>query len=111
MFLTPLQTLLTILAIAAGTILTRFLPFLLFPERKIPPVYINYLGKVLPCAIIGLLVVYCLKSISITSYPHGLPEGIAVLSILILHLWKRNALLSIAGGTLVYMLLVQFVFC
>lgn len=110
MYLTPLQTLMIIAAIALGTMFTRFLPFLLFPEKKTPPVYINYLGKVLPSAIIGLLVVYCMKSISIISSPYGIPEAVAVLVILILHLWKRNTLLSIAGGTVVYMLLVQYVF-
>lgn len=111
MYLTPFQTFIIILAIAAGTMLTRFLPFLLFPEKKTPPSYITYLGKVLPCAIIGLLVVYCMKGVSLLNSPYGLPEGIAVLCILFLHLWKRNTLLSIAGGTVVYMLLVQFVFC
>ncbi|SHK08372.1 Branched-chain amino acid transport protein AzlD [Anaerocolumna jejuensis DSM 15929] len=110
MYLTPLQTLITIIAIALGTMLTRFLPFLLFPEKKTPPAYITYLGKVLPSAIIGLLVVYCMKGISFLAFPHGLPEVIAVLAILLLHLWKRNTLLSITGGTLVYMVMVQFVF-
>lgn len=110
MYLTPLQTLIIIAVIALGTMVTRFLPFLLFPEKKTPPAYITYLGRVLPSAIIGLLVVYCMKGITFLAPPYGLPEVIAVLAILLLHLWKRNTLLSIAGGTVVYMLMVQFVF-
>lgn len=110
MYLTPLQTFILIAAIALGTILTRFLPFILFPEKKTPPAYVTYLGKVLPCAIIGLLVVYCMKGVSFIQSPFGIPEGAAVLFILILHVWKRNTLLSIAGGTILYMALIQFVF-
>ncbi|MDF2868712.1 MAG: branched-chain amino acid transport [Anaerocolumna sp.] len=110
MYLTPLQTLIIIAAIALGTMLTRFLPFILFPEKKTPPAYVTYLGKVLPCAIIGLLVVYCMKGISFIQSPYGIPESAAVLFILLLHVWKRNTLLSIAGGTILYMALVQFVF-
>ncbi|WP_343209617.1 branched-chain amino acid transporter permease [Anaerolentibacter hominis] len=110
MFLTPLETLGIIGAVALGTILTRFLPFLLFPDRKTPPRYISYLGKVLPCAVIGLLVVYCLKNITFTALGGWLPELIAIGSIVLLHSWKKNTLLSIAGGTVIYMLLVQFVF-
>ena len=99
-----------ILAIALGTMITRFTPFLLFPEKKEPPKIILYLGKVLPPAMMGLLVVYCLKSVSITATPHGLPELIAIAVIVLLHKWKNNVLLSIGGGTLVYMVLVQAVF-
>lgn len=110
MYLTPLQTFIIIAAIALGTMLTRFLPFILFPEKKTPPAYITYLGKVLPCAIIGLLVVYCMKGVTFIQLPYGIPEGAAVLFILLLHVWKRNTLLSIAGGTILYMALVQFVF-
>ncbi len=110
MQLTASQTIIMILAIALGTMITRFTPFLLFPEKKEPPKIILYLGKVLPPAMMGLLVVYCLKSISITSAPHGLPELIAIAVIVLLHKWKNNVLLSIGGGTLVYMVLVQAVF-
>ena len=110
MFLTPIQTIITIGVIALGTMITRFLPFFIFPDHKHPPKYIIYLGNVLPFAIIGLLVVYCLKSVTITSAPYGLPEGIAILCILVLHLFKRNTLISIVGGTVVYMVFVQFVF-
>ena len=105
MTLTPLQTLGIILAVAAGTQLTRWLPFWLFP-----PAVVAYRGKVLPPAMMGLLVVYCLRSISWLSAPHGAPELIAIAAVAGLHLWKRNVLLSIAGGTVLYMVLVQAVF-
>ena len=88
---------------------TRFLPFLIFPEGKTPPAYIQYLGKVLPYAVIGLLVIYCLKDVPASS-TYGLPEAIAILFIMVLHKWKKNTLLSIGGGTILYMILVQMVF-
>lgn len=110
MTLTPLQTLGIILAVAAGTQLTRWLPFWLFPEKKAPPAVVTYLGKVLPPAMMGLLVVYCLKGVSWTAAPHGAPELIAVAVTAALHWWRGNVLLSIAAGTAVYMLLVQAVF-
>ena len=110
MHLTPMQTLLMILAVAAGTQLTRWLPFLLFPENRRPPAVVTYLGRVLPAAVMGLLVVYCLKSVSVFQAPYGLPELVAVTAVVILHKWKGNVLLSIAGGTVLYMLLVQAVF-
>ena len=92
------------------TMATRFLPFLIFGEnRKTPPI-IEYLGTVLPCAIMGMLVVYCLKDISLLKAPFGLPELIACAAVAALHVWKRNSLLSIGGGTVCYMLLVQLVF-
>ena len=90
--------------------LTRFLPFLLFPAGKPTPRYVQYLGKALPGAVFGLLVVYCLKNVGLLSGSHGLPELIAILVVAGLHLWKRQMLLSIAGGTICYMLLVQLVF-
>ncbi len=108
--LTPLQTILMVVAIALGAMLTRYTPFLLFPESKKPPEVVSYLGRVLPPAMMGLLVVYCLKGVSIVTKPHGLPEIIAIGAIVLLHRWKSNVLLSIAGGTIVYMLLVQMVF-
>lgn len=110
MHLTALQTIIMIFSIALGTMITRFLPFLLFPEKKQPPEFITYLGKVLPPAMMGLLVVYCLKSVSIATSPYGIPELIAIAAIIALHKWKNNVLLSIGGGTLIYMLLVQVVF-
>ena len=108
--LTPSQTILMILAVALGTMVTRFTPFLLFPEKKEPPQIIGYLGRMLPPAMMGLLVVYCLKSVSLVTPPHGIPELIAISAIVLLHKWKHNVLLSIGAGTLLYMLLVQIVF-
>ena len=110
MTLTPMQTLAIILAVAAGTQLTRWLPFWLFPENRKPPAAVTYQGRVLPPAMMGLLVVYCLKGVTWLEAPHGAPEVIAVAVVTALHCWKRNVLLSIAGGTAVYMLLVQQIF-
>lgn len=93
-----------------GTMMTRFLPFLIFPEGKEPPEFIQYLGKVLPYAVIGLLVIYCLKDVP-GSGTYGIPEFLAIAFIVLLHRWKKSILLSIGGGTVFYMLLVQFVFC
>ena len=110
MYLTPLQTAAIILAVAAGTQITRWLPFWLFPEKKDPPPVVLYLGRVLPAAMMGLLVVYCLRNVDIAAAPHGLPELIALAAVTALHLWKRNVLLSIGVGTALYMVLVQMVF-
>ena len=96
--------------VVLGTMLTRFLPFLVFPSGKPTPKYIQYLGKVLPAAVFGLLVVYCLKGVNILAGSHGLPELISILVVIGLHLWKRQMLISIAGGTIYYMMLVQMVF-
>lgn len=96
--------------IALTTIFTRALPFLVFPGNRPTPRYIQYLGRALPYTIIGMLVVYCLRSVSFTASPYGLPEGIAIAVIVLLHLWKKNTLLSIGAGTVVYMALVQLVF-
>lgn len=104
------QRLVTIGMIILGTMLTRFLPFLLFPSGKPTPKYIQYLGKVLPSAVFGLLVVYCLKNVSLFAGSHGIPEAVSIAVVAALHLWKRQMLLSIAGGTVCYMLLVQFIF-
>ena len=93
---------------AAVTILLRFLPFILF--RKKTPRYVAYLGEVLPAAIIGMLVVYCLKDTAVTRAPFGAPELIAALAVVGLQAWKRKSLLSILGGTVIYMALVQAVF-
>ena len=110
MQLTVLQTIGIIAAMAIGTQLTRWLPFWLFPEKKEPPAIVTYLGRVLPAATMGLLVVYCLKGVSWVSAPHGIPELISVAVVAALHHWKGNVLLSIAGGTALYMVLVQMVF-
>ena len=104
------QNLIIIALCALATQLTRFLPFLLFPAGKKTPAFIQFLGHALPAAVFSMLVVYCLKGVSLTSGSHGLPELIAIIVVAILHLWKKQTLLSIAGGTIVYMLLVQNVF-
>ena len=108
--MTLTQQFITIGLCALGTMATRFLPFLIFSPKKPTPKYIQYLGHALPCAIFGMLVVYCLKSVSITTAPYGAPEAIGIAVTVALHLWKRQMLLSIAGGTVCYMLLVQFIF-
>ncbi len=100
----------TIAVVALVTAGLRFLPFLIFRENKTTPPMISYMGKVLPCAIMGMLVIYCLKDISFTSGSFGIPELIACGVVVLLHIWKRNTLMSIGLGTLCYMLLVQLVF-
>lgn len=108
--MTRIEQMILIAAVVLGTMLTRFLPFLVFPAGKPTPRYVRYLGGVLPGAVFGLLVIYCLKDVSLFSGSRGLPELIAVAVVAALHLWKRQMLLSIAAGTLCYMLLVQGVF-
>lgn len=108
--MTLTQQIITIGLCALATMLTRFLPFLVFSSGKEPPKFIKYIGKALPGAIFGMLVVYCLKGVTLTSYSYGLPELIGVLSVILIHLWKRKMLLSIASGTIIYMILVQLVF-
>lgn len=105
-----LHVLFQILVMAGVTVLLRFLPFWVFQNEEKRPALITYLGAVLPYAVMGMLVVYCLKSVSILSAPHGLPELLAMIAVVLLHLWKRNTLLSIFGGTALYMVLVQLVF-
>ena len=104
------QSLVTIGMVILGTVITRFLPFLLFPADKPTPPFIAYLGKVLPAAALGLLVIYSIKDYSLLSGWHALPEFIAAAATVLLHVWKRQMLISIAGGTILYMLLIQFVF-
>ena len=99
-----------VIIIAIATAATRFLPFLIFGGKKEPPKLITYLGKVLPCAIMGMLVVYCMKDVAFFAYPYGIPELLGCLIVAVLHIWKRNTLLSIGVGTVSYMLLVQLVF-
>lgn len=108
--MTTTQQIITIGMAVLATVLTRFLPFIIFPAGKEMPQIVKYLGKVLPAAVFGFLVVFCLKNVEILSGSHGIPELIAVAVVVILHLWKRQMLLSILGGTVVYMLLVQLVF-
>lgn len=108
--MTLFQQIITIALCAFGTMLTRFLPFLVFSEKRKTPRFVNYLGKALPAAVFGMLVVYCLKGVNVLAGSHGIPEALGIVATAGLHLWKKNMLLSIAGGTAVYMLLVQFLF-
>ena len=103
------QQLLTIFAVILGTMLTRFLPFVLFPADKTPPSVNTYLGTVLPYAVMGLLIIYCLKDAFGGPY-HALPELLAILSVFLLHKWRKNMLLSIGASTVFYMFLVQVCF-
>ena len=109
--MTTLQMGITMAMCTAATMLTRFLPFLIFSSKdQQPPEVVRYLGRVLPAAIFGMLIVYCLKGVSLTSGSHGIPEAIAIGVTVALHKWKHQTLVSIAGGTLCYVLLVQMVF-
>jgi len=110
--MTPLNiphNMILVITMSVVTILIRFLPFLVFSGKKTPK-FITYLGSVLPYSIMAMLVVYCLKNVSVTEAPHGLPELIAVIVVAGLHAWKKNTLLSIVVGTICYMVLVQVVF-
>lgn len=104
------HAILTIAVCALVTAALRFLPFLVFGENRKTPAIIAYLGQVLPFAIMGMLVVYCLKDVDLSAMPFGIPEAIGCAVVAGLHVWKRNTLLSIGAGTVVYMLLVQFLF-
>ena len=108
--MTVWQQVITIGLCVAGTMLTRFLPFLIFKGDRKTPGFVQYIGKYLPSAVFGMLVVYCLKNVDVLEGNHGLPELIAILVTGALHVWKRQMLLSIAGGTVCYMLLVRFAF-
>lgn len=105
-----LHAALLIAVVALVTAALRFLPFLIFGQNKKTPPLITYLGQVLPYAIMGMLVVYCLKDITLSAAPFGIPEAVGCAIVAALHVWKRNTLLSIGVGTVCYMLLVQFVF-
>ena len=108
--MSAVQQVITIGVCVFATMLTRFLPFFIFSEKRPTPRYIQYLGHALPAAIFGMLLIYCLKNVSLLSGSHGLPELLAILVTAAMHLWKRQMLLSIAAGTVCYMLLVQMVF-
>lgn len=99
-----------VIMLVIATVITRFLPFLIFPAGKEIPEFVKYLGKTLPYATMGMLVVYCLKGISLSAFPFGIPEMLAVTAIMALHWWRGNSLLSIGFGTVFYMFLVQVVF-
>ena len=104
------ERLITIFLIFLATIILRFLPFVAFPENKPTPKFIQYLGKHLPGAVFGLLIIYALKDVNILAGSHGIPELIAIVVTALLHRWKKQMIISISGGTICYMLLVQFVF-
>ena len=104
------EQIITIALCSIGTVLTRFLPFIVFSGKKPVPKYINYLGKALPLAVFGMLVVYCLKDVDFTAGSHGLPELISIIVTALAHIWKRNMIFSVIAGTLCYMLLTQVLF-
>ena len=108
--MTPIQTAAAIAVMAVVTFLTRALPFLLFDHGEAPPKVVLYLGRVLPPAVIAMLIVYCLRDLSFAASASWVPAVVASLATVALHLWKRNNLLSIFGGTILYMILVQAVF-
>ena len=99
-----------VVVVALTTMATRFLPFLIFGGKRPTPKIITYLGQVLPFSLMGMLVVYCLKDISFMYAPFGIAQILGCTMVALLHLWKRNTLLSIGAGTVFYMVLVQFVF-
>lgn len=100
----------TVAIVVAATLLTRFSAFLIFPPDKKASDFVQYLGKALPAAVMGMLVVYTFKDTIVLSYPYGIPELIALLVTVGMHLWKRNMFMSIGAGTVVYMILIQAVF-
>ena len=104
------HSVLIVLVVALVTMAIRFAPFLIFPEKREPPAIISRLSRLLPSAVIGMLVVYCLRGVSLLSRPHALPELLACACVVLVHVWKRNTLLSILTGTVVYMILLQAVF-
>lgn len=113
--MTSKEMIITFIAIWLGTVLTRFLPYIIFPEGRKVPEFIHYLGKVLGPAIFGLLIVYCLRNTDLTTSfadggNHGIPEILASLATLITYRWKKQMILSMAAGTILYMVLVQLVF-
>lgn len=106
--MTATQMVITIAVVILATVMTRFIPYILFPEGRVVPKYVRYLGKVLAPAVFGLLVVYCLRNVHfVTSSTHGLPEILACLLVIATFLWKKNMLISMASGTALYMILIR----
>ncbi|HEY8890851.1 MAG TPA: AzlD domain-containing protein [Clostridium sp.] len=103
-------TLIAILVMAVVTFGTRVAPFVLFGKNKPTPKYIVYLGNYLPPAVMAMLIIYCLRNVVLSRFPFGIPEVIGVATVAILHIWKRNNLASIIGGTVVYMIAIQLIF-
>ncbi len=110
MTMTPLQMGITIAMCVIGTVATRFLPYVIFRGNKPIPTYVQYLGNVLGPAVFGLLIVYCLRNVNLFAWPYGIPEAIALFVVSITYVWKRNMMISMAAGTVLYMVLVQTVF-
>lgn len=106
----PLHIAITIGVVILATVLDRFIPYILLPSGKPIPAYVQYLGRVLGPAVFGLLVVYCLRTVNLLAWPYGIPEAIALLIVWASYLWKRNMMVSMAAGTILYMVLVQTVF-
>ena len=106
--MTTAQQIITIALIALSTVATRALPFVFFPSEKHTPRFVQYLGKYLASAVFGMLVVYCLKDVTFLNGNHGLPQILGILACVALHLWKKNMLLTIAGGTIIYMMVIHF---
>ncbi len=105
--MTLTQQIITIAMCVLGTMATRFLPFLIFRENKKAPEYINYLGRFLPSAVFSILVIYCLKDVSLLTGSHGIPEAIAIVITALVHFWRKNMLISIGAGTICYMILIH----
>lgn len=108
--MTVTQQIITISMCILGTMIPRFMPFLIFNEKRRTPAFVTYLGKYLPSAVFGMLIIYCLKDVSVLQGSHGIPELISIAVTAGIHLWRKQMLLSIAAGTICYMLLIQFVF-
>ena len=108
--MTLTQQIITIALCILGTMTTRFLPFIVCRENKETPAFIQYIGKFLPSAVFGMLVIYCLRNVNVMQGNHGIPELLAIIVTCGLHIWKRQMLVSIAGGTIFYMLLLHFIF-
>lgn len=105
--MTTAQILITILFVALGTIFTRFISFIIFPASRETPPYIAYLGKVLPSAVMGMLIIYCYKSLDFSAVSAWLPSVIAGIAVALLQLWKKNMFISICSGTALYMVLIR----
>lgn len=107
--MTLTQQIVTIALCVLGTMATRFIPFVIFSENKVTPAFVQYIGRQLPSAVFGMLIIYCLKDVSFASGTHGIPELISIVITMVLHKWKRQMLISIAGGTVCYMILIHLI--
>lgn len=105
-----IQVVIMIWMVILGTMITRFLPFCIFTSDKPTPKYVQYLGKMIPSAALGMLVIYCLKDVSLFRGNHGVPELISIIIVVLLRLWKKQMMISIVGGTISYMVFIQLIF-